>query len=106
MKRTSIALILAGAFLIGAFARPAGAADEKIKVVGTVVKIEMASPEAAEAIATLKVKGKMVPITISDKLTLSKFKNKKIQPGDEIRCFYKVVDDKNVSVSFLKTAGC
>jgi hypothetical protein len=101
-----IHLVLAGAFLLAMIGRPLQAADDKIKVIGTVVKIEMASPDAKEATATLKVKGKMIPITIQDGLTLNKFKIKKIQPGDEIRCFYKVIDGKNVSTSFLKTAGC
>lgn len=99
-------LILAAAFLVISTSHVLQAADEKIKVVGIVVKIEMASPDAKEAVATLKVKGKMLPITITDELTLKKFRIKKIQPGDEIRCLYKVEDGKNISTSFLRTAGC
>lgn len=102
----ALTLLLGGVFLTASFLQTVQAGDEKTKIIGTVVKIEMASPDAKEAVATLKSKGKLVLITITDELTLNKFRIKKIQPGDEIRCFYKVLDGKNVSSSFLRTAGC
>jgi len=49
--------------------------------------------------------GEAVSITITDDLTLDKFKDKRIQPGDEIRARFEK-DGKNTSKSFKKTAGC
>jgi len=100
------ALGLAIPLLLGAMARPARADDKEIKVIGPVVKIEMAAPDAKEAVATLRVKGQMVPIVVQDELTLNKFRIKKIQPGDEIRCIYTNDGGKNLSKTFRKTAGC
>ena len=76
-----------------------------VKVVGYLVKIEVAA-DGKSAVATLLVKGKKVPIFISDALTLKKFKINKIRTDDEIKCSYKTVDGQNVSVSFLRAAGC
>lgn len=101
-----LTLMLGALFLTGSFLQTVQAGEEKLKIVGMVVKIELASPDAKEAVVTLKSKGKMIPFSITDELTLAKLRNKKIQPGDEIRCFYKVLDGKNVSSSFLRTAGC
>jgi hypothetical protein len=47
-----------------------------------------------------------VPVYVTDALTLKKFKIKKIRTDDEIKCKYKTVDGKNLSLSFLRTAGC
>jgi len=46
-----------------------------------------------------------VLISITDDLTLDKFKDKRIQVGDEIRTRFEK-GDKNVAKSFKKTAGC
>ena len=44
-------------------------------------------------------------LTITDDLTLDKFKDKRIVEGDEIRARWEK-DGKNTSKSFKKTAGC
>jgi hypothetical protein len=81
------------------------AADEG-KMVGPVTKITMAA-DGKSAIAVLKdgKSGEAVSITVTDDLTLDKFKDKRIQPGDEIRARFDK-DGKNTSKSFKKTAGC
>lgn len=84
--------------------KPAAEADV-VKVVGYLIKIEVAA-DGKSAEATLLVKGKKIPIFISDALTLKKFKVNKIRTDDEIKCSYKTVDGKNLSTSFLRTAGC
>ncbi len=80
-------------------------ADEG-KMVGPVTKITLAA-DGKSAIAVLKdsKSGEAVSITITDDLTLDKFKDKRIQPGDEIRARFDK-DGKNTSKSFKKTAGC
>lgn len=82
-------------------------ADE-IKMVGVITKIDIAGKEAKTACATLKdnKSGDSVVLIINDDLTLDKFKDHRIVEGDEIRCKYEVVEGKNVSKYFRKTAGC
>ena len=87
------------AFASAAFADP-------VTIVGPVTKIELAK-DGKSAVATLKDNkgGALVPISITDDLTLDKFKDKRIQVGDEIRTRFEK-GDKNLSKSFKKTAGC
>ncbi len=75
--------------------------------VGVIKRIEVA-PDGKSANVILKMNkgGKDITIFIKDELTLNKFKIHKIQEGDEIRCRYDVEDGKNLSKSFLRTAGC
>ena len=82
-------------------------ADE-IKMVGVITKIEIAGKDAKNATATLKDNKteQQIAITVNDDLTLDKFKDHRIVEGDEIRCKYEVIDGKNVSKLFRKTAGC
>ncbi|RQW85211.1 MAG: hypothetical protein EHM79_12310 [Geobacter sp.] len=82
-------------------------ADE-IKMVGVITVIELAGKDATTATVTLKDNktGENVVITINDELTLDKLKDHRIALDDEIRCKYKVIDGKNVSSYFRKTAGC
>jgi hypothetical protein len=79
---------------------------EEGKTVGPVTKITLAA-DGKSAIAVLKdaKSGEAVSLTITDDLTLDKFKDKRIQPGDEIRARFDK-DGKNTSKSFKKTAGC
>ena len=106
MKRSSALLLsLMMGLVLFAKSAPAWADDAETKVVGPVVKIEMAA-DSKSAVATLRVKGQMVPIEVEDELTLNKFRIKKIQPGDEIRCIYTNGSGKNLSKTFRKTAGC
>ena len=80
-------------------------ADEG-KMVGPVTKIKLA-PDGKSAVATLKdaKTGEQVNVTVSDDLTLDKFKDKRIVEGDEIRARFDK-DGKNTAKSFKKTAGC
>jgi hypothetical protein len=94
------------ALSILSFSRVASA--DEIKMVGVITKINIAGKDAKTATATLKDNKteKLVVITINDDLTLDKFKDHRIVEGDEIRCKYEVIDGKNVSKLFRKTAGC
>lgn len=85
----------------------AAQADE-IKMVGVITKIEISGKDAKTATVTLKdnKSEEQVPIVVNDDLTLDKFKDHRIVEGDEIRCKYEVIDGKNVSKYFRKTAGC
>jgi len=108
MKK-SILLVLAAAVCVLSllsFSSPVYA--EEIKLVGVITKISIAGKDAKTATATLKdtKSDKVVAITINDDLTLDKFKDHRIKEGDEIRCKYEVIDGKNVSKIFRKTAGC
>jgi len=79
-----------------------------MKMVGVVTKIELADKDAKTATVALKDNktGQSVVIVINDELTLDKLKDHRIVEGDEIRCKYEVVEGKNVSTYFRKTAGC
>ena len=85
----------------------AGAARaDQVTVVGPVTSIAL-SKDGKSAEATLKDNktGSSVAIHITDELTLDKFKDKRIQVGDEIRSRFDQADH-NTSKSFKKTAGC
>ena len=81
------------------------ASAEDIKMVGTITKLKVAG-DGMSAEATLKdVKsGNSVTININDDETLDKFKDKRIQEGDEIRTKYD--SNGNKSKSFKRTSGC
>ena len=81
------------------------ASAEDIKMVGTITKL-MVAGDGKSAEATLKdVKsGNSVTININDDETLDKFKDKRIQEGDEIRAKYD--NNGNKSKSFKRTSGC
>ena len=83
------------------------ASAEDVKMVGTISKIVMAADQKS-ATVTLKDNktGEAVTVTVTDDLTLDKFKDKRIVEGDEIRCKYDKQGDKNNSKIFKKTAGC
>jgi len=84
------------------------AAAAETKMVGVITKIELAGKDAKTATVTLKDNKteKDVVLIINDELTLDKLKDHRIVEGDEIRCKYQVIDGKNMSTYFLKTAGC
>lgn len=84
----------------------AAAGAEQVTVVGPVTNIVLAK-DGKSAHATLKdnKSGQDVSINVSDELTLDKFKDKRIQVGDEVRSRYDK-DKQNLSKSFKKTAGC
>jgi ABC-type uncharacterized transport system ATPase component len=96
----AIVLGLSGAtFTASAFA-------EEGKMVGPITKITMAADgKSATAILKDTKTGATTTLTITDDLTLDKFKDKRIVEGDEIRARWEK-DAKNTSKSFKKTAGC
>lgn len=96
----SITLALSGLAFAGS------AAAEEGKMVGPITKITLAA-DGKSAVAVLKdtKAGAPVTITITDELTLDKFKDKRIVEGDEIRARFEK-DGKNTAKSFKKTAGC
>lgn len=83
---------------------PLASADD-VKMVGVITKLKVAA-DGKSAQATLKdaKSGELITINISDDETLDKFKDKRIQEGDEIRAKYDNAGNK--SKSFKKTAGC
>lgn len=109
MKRFAIAAMLfVVAVAASGFLAPGAAFAEEIKLVGVITKIEIAGSDAKTATATLKdIKtDAAVTVIVNDDLTLDKFKDHRIVVGDEIRLKYEVLDGKNVSKYFRKTAGC
>jgi plastocyanin domain-containing protein len=94
------------ALMAAAIAVNGVAGAEQVTVVGLVTSIVLAK-DGKSAEATLKDNktGQDVKISVSDELTLDKFKDKRIQVGDEVRSRYDNAK-QNLSKSFRKTAGC
>jgi hypothetical protein len=106
--RTKLSTLFAAAlFAMSAFAVTDPALAQQVTVVGPVVQINMAK-DGKSAVAVLKdaKTGDAVSLTITDDLTLDKFKDKRITIGDEIRARFEKKDGKNDSKYFRKTAGC
>ena len=106
MKTLASMFALAAALaLVGATPTPARADD---KVLGPVVKIDMAGKDATVAVATIKdsSSGQVVAVTVVDQVTLDKFKDRRISVGDEVKCKYEKKDGKNVATFFKKAGGC
>jgi len=106
MKSKLSTLILSAVLAVSSATFAGNAAAEEGKMVGPVTKIKLAA-DGKSATAILKdVKtGELVTITVTDDLTLDKFKDKRIVESDEIRARYEK-DGKNTAKSFKKTAGC
>jgi hypothetical protein len=98
--------IAAAAAALAIGASPALRAEDKT-VVGPVTHIELAA-DGKGAVATLKdnATGEEVRITVSDDLTLDKFKDKRIGEGDEVRARFDKADPAATAKSFKKVAGC
>lgn len=107
MNRNALATCIAAALLAGGLAWSPAARAEEVTLVGPVTRIEL-TPDGKSAVATLKdgKSGSEVNLTITDDLTLGKFKDKRIVEGDEIRARFEKKDGRNSSKSFKKTAGC
>jgi hypothetical protein len=108
MKKTVLIALLAAATALGMIVLIGAANADEVKMVGVITKIEISGKEAKTAMATLKDNKteRLVVLVINDELTLDKFKDHRIVEGDEIRCKYEIIDGKNVSTYFRKTAGC
>ena len=106
MKSKLSTLILTAALALSGAAFTGHAFADEGKMVGPVTKIKLAA-DGKSALATLKdaKTGEQVNLTVSDDLTLDKFKDKRIVEGDEIRARFEK-DGKNTAKSFKKTAGC
>lgn len=106
MKSKLSAIIVSVVLGISSLAYVGNAAADEGKMVGPVTKIKLAADgKSATAILKNAKTGESVTVTITDDLTLDKFKDKRIVEGDEIRVRYEK-DGKNTSKSFKKTAGC
>ncbi|GFE61859.1 hypothetical protein [Geobacter sp. AOG2] len=107
MKKILSLVVLTALLAFTSLTVVTNASAEDVKMIGVISKIEMAK-DGKSATATLKDNktGESVPILITDDLTLDKFKDKRIVEGDEIRCKFEKVNDKNNSKIFKKTAGC
>ena len=105
-KITSFILVMA-LMLISSMAVVRSASAEELKMVGTITKIELATDgKSATAILKDSKTEALVTISVTDDLTLDKFKDKRIVEGDEIRTKYDTEGGKNLSKMFKKTAGC
>jgi hypothetical protein len=107
MGKSMTKWMLAALLAAGGLAAATGASAEDRTVVGPVTRVEMA-PDGKSARATLKdaKTGEDVSVTVTDDLTLDKFKDKRIVEGDEIRARFESKAPENRSKSFKKTAGC
>ncbi len=106
MKTKLSSLLMALALGLSAATISTSALADVGRMVGPVTKITLAA-DGKSAVAVLKdgKSGDLVTITVTDDLTLDKFKDKRITVGDEIRASFEK-DGKNTSKSFKKTAGC
>lgn len=77
-------------------------AEEKISIKG---KVKSISIEKKTVIVTTD-DGKDIEITVEDEETLNKFKDGRIDIGDDVRVKYIIKDGKNISTYFKKAAGC
>jgi hypothetical protein len=107
MKRVVSVLVVVAVLALGLFSFSSIANADEIKMVGVITKLEVAK-DGKSATTTLKDNktGKLVVISVTDELTMDKFKDHRIVEGDEIRCKYESVNGKNQSKFFRKTAGC
>ena len=104
MKKLIAAAALAAAFTL-ATGTVAHAAETKM--LATVAQIQLAS-DGASAVVTMKdaKSGQSVDVAVQDKITLDKFKDKRISVGDEIKLKFDDQGGKHVSTYFKKAGGC
>ena len=107
MKKIFSIVMVMALVLFSSLAVVRTASAEEVKITGTITKIEL-SADGKSAIAILKdsKSEKSITISVTDDLTLDKFKDKRIVEGDEIRTKFEKDGDKNTSRMFKKTAGC
>lgn len=107
MRKTISIMMVMALMLLSSLTVVRTASAEELKMTGSITKIEL-SADGKSAIAVVKDSKSEVTITITitDELTLDKFKDKRIVEGDEIRTKYEKSGDINTSKMFKKTAGC
>lgn len=106
MKTRISSLVVAAVLGLSGIAFSTSALADEGKMVGPVTKITLAADgKSATAILKDAKSGDATTLTVTDTLTLDKFKDKRIVEGDEIRARWEK-DGKNTSKSFKKTAGC
>ena len=107
MKKILSTVMIMALLIFSSLAVVTSASAEELKMVGTITKIELAA-DGKSATAVLKdtKSDASVTITVTDELTLDKFKDKRIVEGDEIRTKYENTGTTNTSKIFKKTAGC
>jgi hypothetical protein len=106
MKTKLSTLLIAAVLGLSGASFTANAFADEGKMVGPVTKIKLATDgKSATAILKDSKTAELVTITVTDDLTLDKFKDKRIVEGDEIRARFEK-DGKNTAKSFKKTAGC
>ena len=107
MKNKLSTIVLCSVMTVSSFALMGAASAEEVKMIGSVVSIKMAGDgKSADAVLKDVKSGDPVTLTVTDDLTLEKFKDKRIVAGDEIRAKFEKKDGKNKSQIFKKTAGC
>ncbi len=83
---------------------PAAQADE-CKVLGSLSKFELAADgKSAQAVVRNTKTGEDTMLTITDELTINRFKNKPMEPGNEIRAHFEK-DGKNTCNLFEHAVG-
>lgn len=107
MKKAFSVIMVVMVMLVASFTVVRTASADDVKMVGVITKMTVGADQKS-AIAVLKdsKSGESVTITITDELTLDKFKDHRIVEGDEIRTKFEKEGDKNISKMFKKTAGC
>ena len=107
MKKILSIVMLTAVMIFSSLAVVTSASAEELKMIGTIIKIELAADgKSAAAVLKDSKTEASVTITVTDELTLDKFKDKRIVEGDEIRTKYEKSGDTNTSKMFKKTAGC
>jgi Cu/Ag efflux protein CusF len=99
LARTLAAAAVAALLLTGATAHAAET------FLGTVEKITPFGARAAKVLLKSE-EGKTVEVVVDDAITLEKFKDKRIKPGDEIKARYEEADGKKHATYFKKPGGC
>jgi hypothetical protein len=72
---------------------------------GTVEKITPFGAAAAKVLLKSE-EGKTLEVVVDDAITLEKFKDKRISPGDEVKTKYVEQEGKNRATYFKKAGGC
>ncbi|MBI5213077.1 MAG: hypothetical protein HY957_06860 [Nitrospirae bacterium] len=102
MKSSKAIIIMALAIFCVAMLSGFATAEEKVSIKGKVKSIDQ---NANTAVVTAR-DGKEVTIAVEDNATLDKFKDGRINEGDDVKVKYVIKDGKNLAVSFRKAAGC